>query len=182
MNGYDAADVYLQWWRLAMFLRKPENIQKFDITNNDLYPILHALDIGVLIANIKGEVTFYNIVHAEMDGIPPTAVLGRKVTDVYELNDDASLIMRCLRTGRPVVECPVLYKTKNGKIVDTIHNVFPLVKNDKLVGAIHGKFILGHKLKKHGVYWQIFSDNHKPCGGRNRAVAFSVLHFVRPCF
>ncbi|MFV0438352.1 MAG: hypothetical protein ACK5PS_13305 [Desulfopila sp.] len=71
------------------------------------------------------------------------------------------------------------------ELISRGHQITAVARNlDKLPEQLpnHGKFILGHKLKKHGVYWQIFSDNHKPCGGRNRAVAFSVLHFVRPCF
>ncbi len=119
-----------------MFLRNPEDIKTLDITKSELHPILSALNIGIMITNAKGEITFYNPKHAKMDGLTVEDVLGRKASDVYHLDDKTSLVMRCLRTKRPIVECPVLYKTLNGKIVDTIHNVFPLTQKGKLTGVI----------------------------------------------
>ena len=119
-----------------MFLKNPENIERLDITQNELYPVLSALNIGIMITNAEGKITFYNPIHAQMDGLTSEDVLGRKVSDVYHLDESSSLVMRCLRTERPIVECPVIYKTLHGQIVDSIHNVFPLTKNRKVTGVI----------------------------------------------
>ena len=119
-----------------MYSKISQNIKTIDITNGELYPILSALNIGVMITNAEGEIVFYNPVHAEMDGLPSQRVIGQKVTEVYDFKENSSLVMRCLRTGRPIVECPVIYKTHNGQIVDSIHNVFPLTKSGKITGVI----------------------------------------------
>jgi len=116
--------------------RKLDNIKTIDITKGELYPILAALNIGVLITNAAGEIVFYNPVHAEMDGLSSHGVIGHKVTEVYDLDENSSLVMRCLRTGRPIVECPVIYKTHRGQIVDSINNVYPLSKQGKVTGVI----------------------------------------------
>lgn len=117
----------------------PPNIEEIgilDITEGELYPILSALNMGILITNSIGEIKYYSPMHAKMDGLSPEEVLGRKVFEVYDLDMESSLVMRCLRTLRPIVECPVIYKTKNGQIVDSIHNVIPLSKNGEIVGTI----------------------------------------------
>ncbi len=119
-----------------MFLKNPEDIKKLDITKSELYPILSVLNIGIMITDTEGKITFYNPVHAQMDGLTSEDVLGRKVPDVYHLDESSSLVMRCLRTKRPIVECPVIYKTLHGQIVDSIHNVFPLTKSGKVTGVI----------------------------------------------
>ncbi|SDP85254.1 PAS domain-containing protein, partial [Desulforhopalus singaporensis] len=118
-----------------MFIKNPEDIQQLDVSNGDLHPILSILNIGIVITDDKGVITFYNSVHAEIDGLRPADVIGRKICDFTEVDENSSLIMRCLRTSRPVIECPVLYKNRNGKIVDSINSVFPLVKNGKVVGV-----------------------------------------------
>ena len=119
-----------------MVFGKPKELKAIDITNDELYPVLEVLNIGVMITNAEGEIVFYNPVHAQMDGLSSKCVVGRKVSDVYEFNENSSLVMRCLRTGRPIVECPVIYKTRPGRIVDSIHNVFPLSKHGKIAGVI----------------------------------------------
>lgn len=119
-----------------MFIRNPEEIESLDITESELFPILSTLDIGIMITDDQGEITYYNPKHALMDALAVEDVVGRKVTDVYHLNEGNSLVMRCLHSKRPIVECPVIYKTRDGQIVDSIHHVFPLVKSGKVTGAI----------------------------------------------
>jgi len=112
------------------------DISTIDITKSELYPILDVLDISVLITNIVGEIIYYNTAHAKMDGLLSKTVLGAKVTDVYDLDENSSLVMRCLRTRRPIKECPAIYKTRKGHIVDSIHDVYPICKNGKIIGVI----------------------------------------------
>ncbi|SDP45138.1 sigma 54-interacting transcriptional regulator [Desulforhopalus singaporensis] len=119
-----------------MFVKDPESITAIDISDGQLYPVLSSLDIGILMTNAKGEITFYNPMHAQLDGLAPGDVLGKKITDVYHLDEESSLVMRCLRTGRPIVECPILYKARDGQIVDSITSVYPLVRNGETAGVI----------------------------------------------
>lgn len=112
------------------------HLHGIDITDNQLHPILNALNIGVLMTDAAGRITFYNDTHAQMDGLSHQDVLHRKVTDVYDLDENSSLVMRCLHTQRAIVDCPVIYRTQQGKAVDSIHNVFPLIRNSRTVGVV----------------------------------------------
>ncbi len=42
-----------------MFLKNPEDIKKLDTTKSDLYPILSALNIGIMITDAEGKITFH---------------------------------------------------------------------------------------------------------------------------
>lgn len=119
-----------------MFFKNLENIETLDMTDSELYPILSVLDVGILVVNVKGEIIFYNPKHAQMDNMKSEDVLGRKILDVYRLDESSSLVMRSLKTKRPIVECPMIYKTHHGQIVDSITNVIPLTKKGKFAGVI----------------------------------------------
>ncbi len=119
-----------------------------NITERELYPILSMLDIGIMITDTKGVVTYYNPKHAEMDGLEPGEVLGKKLTEVYDQDEESSLVMRCLKTSRPILDCPVLYKTINGRVVDSIHNVAPLTRDGLLIGAV--SLIKYYQMEDHG--------------------------------
>ncbi len=119
-----------------------------NVTERELYPILSMLDIGIMITDTKGVVTYYNPKHAEMDGLDPGDVLGKKLTEVYDQDEESSLVMRCLRTARPILDCPVLYKTINGRVVDSIHNVAPLTRDGLLIGAV--SLIKYYQMEEHG--------------------------------
>jgi arginine utilization regulatory protein len=73
---------------------------------------------------------------AAIDEFDPDMAIGKKVVDVYELNEEGSLIMQCLNSRSPIVDRALLYRTRLGKVANTIHTVFPLFKRNNLEGAI----------------------------------------------
>ena len=92
---------------------------------------------GVMITDHKGRIIYYNQVQAKLDDLEPEHVIGRKVTDVYRVDDDGrSPTMQCLKMGKSVDNLACYYRTHLGKVVNSIHNVFPLYGDDRLVGAI----------------------------------------------
>ena len=107
-----------------------------DITHGDLLPILNAIDQGILITDSAGDILHYNRSHAEMDGLSYDEVVGRNVTDVYELDEASSIVCRCLKTKKPIINSSCVYKARNGRVVTSLHNVFPLEKNGRLIGTI----------------------------------------------
>ena len=108
-----------------------------DVTSGDLFPILEAIDQGVLMADKNGYILYYNKSHAKMDGLHHEKVLGRKITEVYDLEESSSLVMRCLKKNQSIINRTNLYTAINGKVVNSINNVFPLRKNGNLIGAVN---------------------------------------------
>jgi arginine utilization regulatory protein len=109
---------------------------KLDIGYAEFLPFFDGFGEGLLIVNRQGSIVYYNAAMAGIDELEPDDVLGKKVIQVYDLTDESSVVMQCLKNRRPIVNQPLLYRTRRGKVANTIHTVFPLFKRDRLEGAI----------------------------------------------
>lgn len=98
-----------------------------------LYEDFHE---GVIITGAKGEVLFYNATQGNIDDIEPELARGQRITDLYQLCDESSTTMQTLKAGRPVRNRVIIYRTRRGKIANTISNVYPLIQGNQTVGAI----------------------------------------------
>ena len=108
----------------------------FDLTSIDFISVMDYLDEGVIITDHRGVIHYYNETQAQIDDLDRGFVIGKQVTDIYELCGDTSLIMLCIKLGRPIRNRTFFYKTKFGKVANTIHSIFPIYKNSGIWGAI----------------------------------------------
>lgn len=115
-----------------------QNARKFlfGLDNANFLAIFDEYSDGVLITDKDGIIVYYNHAMSRIDELDPEKALLNRVTDVYDLDDHTSLIMRCLHTRRPIVDEPIYYRTRMGKFANTIHNVHPIFNKNKLAGAI----------------------------------------------
>ncbi len=107
-----------------------------DITSGDLFPILETIDQGIIMTDKDGIILYYNKSHAKMDGLDKDSVKGLKMTEVYHLDKNTSLIMRCLKKNKAILNFSSIYTTRNGRVVNSINNIYPLRKNGQLIGAM----------------------------------------------
>jgi arginine utilization regulatory protein len=107
-----------------------------DIGFQDFLPFFDGLSEGVIIVDRIGTIIFYNLAMASIDELSPDDVLGKEVVDVYDLTSVDSLIMQCLNTRKAIVDRSLLYRTRRGKVANTIHTVFPLFNGGRFKGAI----------------------------------------------
>ncbi|BBO71818.1 arginine utilization regulatory protein RocR [Desulfosarcina alkanivorans] len=107
-----------------------------DIGYEEFLPFFDGFSEGLLIVDRFATIIYYNAIMAAIDELDPAQVLGKKVVDVYELSETDSVIMQCLKNQQPIVDRSLLYRTRRGKVANTIHTVFPLFKHDRLEGAI----------------------------------------------
>ena len=112
------------------------SFQSLDLENLRLLPVFDRFTEGVIIADEDGVIRYYNHAMAKIDDIPKKEALERRVTDIYDFDESQSKILLCLRTEKPVTNHSLLYKTRRGKVVNSIHNVYPLFKKNRLNGAI----------------------------------------------
>ena len=120
--------------------------QPSDVLNIDFISILDRYDEGVLITDDQGVLLYYNRTQSVIDGLRPEEVLGKKVTDIYQLSPDTSMVMLCLQSGTPMRNRTFFYKTINGKVANTIHSVFPIFDGGAVVGTIC--FVRDYKILK----------------------------------
>jgi arginine utilization regulatory protein len=108
----------------------------FGLDNANFLAIFDEYSDGVMIANADGILVYYNRAMSRIDELAPEDAILNHVTDVYDLTNETSLIMRCLTTRRPIIDAPIYYRTRRGKFANTIHNVHPIFNKNQLVGAI----------------------------------------------
>jgi len=104
--------------------------------NIDFLSVLNRLDDGVIIADINGTIIFYNIAQSIIDGLVPEEVIGLKVTDIYELNNRTSMIMQAIYRHAAIKNRAFFYRTRSGKVANTITSVYPLYNGKTVNGVI----------------------------------------------
>lgn len=97
--------------------------------------ILNSLDHGIIVADNQGIITFYNPVQAKTDQMQADNVIGRHITDIYQLGEESSFLLRALKTGKTIDERQD-YITSSGKLVNVITTATPLWREDTIIGAV----------------------------------------------
>ena len=110
--------------------------QSLNLAGIDFVPVLSAFDEGVVIADKSGRIIFYNQTQAQIDDLEPDFVIGKSVPEVYNLDQNSSLILRCIKSGRPILGELFFYRTCWGKLVNTVNSTFPLMLHGRVSGAI----------------------------------------------
>ncbi|MFW6372166.1 MAG: sigma-54 interaction domain-containing protein [Thermodesulfobacteriota bacterium] len=111
-------------------------LYRLDLTDVDVMSVLSELDEGIIIADRKGRIIYYNQKQAQIDDIAPEYALGKTITELYHLTDENSMILKCMRRGEPIKGQLFFYQTRLGKVANTIHSVFPLTRKGQVIGAI----------------------------------------------
>ncbi len=131
--------------------RKKSIFPDSELKHISLLPILDNFYEGVTITDAEGVILYLNDRQAKIDDLDSGYAIGRKVTELYRVDEGISPSMTCLRTGLPIEGLACYYRTRLGKVVNSIHNVYPLKSNDKIIGAVI--FITDYKTIE-----QTFSD------------------------
>ncbi len=116
--------------------RQYRSMRHLALDHVDFLSIFDRFDEGIIIVDDQGRIVYYNDTMSRIDDLAPDATVGRRITEIYDLNEETSMIMRCLRAAAPIVNRTFFYRTRMGKVANTIHSVFPLIRDEKLIGAI----------------------------------------------
>jgi len=114
----------------------PGILYRLDLTDVDVMSVLSELDEGVIIADRKGRIIYYNQKQAQIDDIAREHALGKTITELYHITEENSMILRCMGRGEPIKGRLFFYQTRLGKVANTIHSVFPLTRKGEVIGAI----------------------------------------------
>ncbi|MDJ0784679.1 MAG: sigma 54-interacting transcriptional regulator [Desulfosarcinaceae bacterium] len=102
----------------------------------EFLPVFDGFSEGVIITDRHGTIVYYNTAMAAIDDLPPEEALGKTVLEVYDLDENTSVVMQCLQQRRPLIDRALVYRTRMGRFSNSIHTVFPLFKGHRLAGAI----------------------------------------------
>lgn len=91
---------------------------------------------GVLMIDARGMMIYYNSKMAKLDGLSAADVLGRHILEIYDLDDDSTVSLRCLKSGKPVSNFALYYQTRLGNRVNAICFAYPIIVGEELEGAV----------------------------------------------
>ncbi len=107
-----------------------------DIGYKEFLPVFDGFSEGIIIVDRTGTIIYYNRAMGDIDELEPEDAIGLKIVDVYDLSEEKSIVMQCLNSRQPIIDRALLYRTRRGKVANTIHTVFPLFKRQRIEGAI----------------------------------------------
>ncbi|UQZ88956.1 transcriptional regulator [Deltaproteobacteria bacterium Smac51] len=95
------------------------------------------LPLGVSVHDSRNNIVYYNQALSRADEMDPAEVVGRSINEVYQPFDSRGLLsQRCLETRQRFINHHLFYYTRFGKLVNSIHHVFPLIHENRLLGCI----------------------------------------------
>jgi arginine utilization regulatory protein len=108
-----------------------------DKIENILSCLIDNLDEGIHIVDSTGSTIYYNGSMADMEGLTPQEVMGKKVTDYYKgVEEDSSTLMNALKKNKKFIDVIQHYSSKIGKNITTINTTIPVMCGEKSVAAI----------------------------------------------
>jgi arginine utilization regulatory protein len=120
-------------------MKRSEKIHLFpDVAPSSisLLPMLDRFHEGVMITDAKGVVLYMNDKQARIDDLKARDAIGRTVTELYRVDEGTSPTMACLKTGEVIEHLACYYRTHLGRIVNSVHNIYPIRADGRVIGVI----------------------------------------------
>jgi arginine utilization regulatory protein len=111
-------------------------IEPLGLRLGEFLNVFDGLSAGIIVTDRAGTIIYYNQAMARIDDCRPDEVIGKNPLQVYDLTDDTSMILQCLHSGEAIIDRPFYYRTRMGRVANTIHSVYPLFKSNRVCGAI----------------------------------------------
>lgn len=109
-----------------------------DAYRDMLTSALNGISEAVILCDAQGRICLLNDVAVDIDSIVTSDVLGRHVSEVYQMQKDKLLAFpEVIRDKRPKLNLRQNYTTCFGKNVEIIANFFPIVQNGQTLGAFN---------------------------------------------
>ncbi|MDR2339036.1 MAG: sigma 54-interacting transcriptional regulator [Deltaproteobacteria bacterium] len=121
---------------------------------------------GVTIINVNSEIVFYNKAQGRIDNIEPEHALGKTLLDLYKVGENTTHpALLSIFSCKPLSNYPCYYHTHQGKLVNSIQNIFPIMREGALVGSIAFISEYGQALDN----FEAFQASYKPVALKKRA-------------
>ncbi|GMA57634.1 arginine utilization regulatory protein [Alicyclobacillus sacchari] len=102
-----------------------------------LEALLQGLDEGVHVIDANGTTVYYNKRMADIEGMRPEDVIGKRVEDVFTFPDAAgSTLLQAVRLRKSRENVKQTYFNQSGKAITTINRTYPILVDGQVVGAV----------------------------------------------
>ena len=97
--------------------------------------LMDNISDGVIFTNEFGEIIEYNKASEEFEGLAKKNVLGRKSTEIYDVNETESEILQVVKNKEAILDINGKFKTCKGRNVMLVSNYFPVFNKEKFIGV-----------------------------------------------
>lgn len=113
----------------------------FEICNsNQIYniykKIINTINESVAVCDLEGNLIVFNDANEKFENMLKENVLGKKITDLYDLNRETSLLFKAIKEEKPILDQHQVYTTFSGKRIDVMVDTYPLYDKNKIIGAV----------------------------------------------
>jgi arginine utilization regulatory protein len=101
--------------------------------------LLKALDVledGIHMVDSKGNTILYSRPMEKIEHSKSEYVLGKHISEAYQLNEDTSVLLKVLKSGIAVRDHRTTYITKRGNTASIITNTYPIFDNGHIIAVV----------------------------------------------
>lgn len=132
----DSSHYYLLFFKdLSQVQHLNNQIQQLNKTKQLYDLILDQLEEGISVIDEHGTILFYNRKAGEVETLEPEAVRGKRVQDIWKVDETNSTLLTSLRTGRTLNHRETQFSSL-GKAITTLVRTVPLSFGEQRVAAM----------------------------------------------
>jgi arginine utilization regulatory protein len=135
IEGNDHLEILLVSENINIDIELTHEYKELKSLNEVYKTVLNSIDEGIHVADENGYVRFINPSQEKLDGYKLEDIIGKHWTDIYDLTEDSSLVLKVLHDGKPILDSYQNYVTRNGKYVSIVTSAVPLYSEGRIIGA-----------------------------------------------
>jgi arginine utilization regulatory protein len=97
---------------------------------------LNILEDGIHIVDNEGITVFYSAALENIENNQAANVVGKHICETYRLDEESSILLKVLKTGKPIKNHHITYYSKKGTEINILTNTYPIMGNNDIIGAV----------------------------------------------
>lgn len=111
--------------------------KKMDTQTNRIYEkVVNSINERIVASDKTGNVLLFNRASENFEKIKKENILGKNITELYDLTKESSLLLNVIRSGEPLLNVHQISTNNLGKRIDDMVDTWPIYDDGKLFGAV----------------------------------------------
>ena len=111
--------------------------KKVDTQTNRIYEkVVNSINERIVASDKDGNVLLFNRASENYEKMNGNEIVGRNITELYNLTDESSLLKRVIRSGEPLLNVHQNSINNMGLMIDDMVDTWPIFDQGELFGAV----------------------------------------------
>lgn len=98
--------------------------------------MLDYVNDGIIASDSNGRIILFNKQVEKFEGRSREQVLGRHITEVYDVTEDTSEQLTVLKSGKPLIDCNLEYVTDSNRKISLASSTYPVFNGGKMQAVV----------------------------------------------